>query len=134
MSGANKKNIVYFLLLLYLGYFAAVSYYIHPHTYRGIIYIHSHPYEKDTNQAKDRQFPFEANHKHNAASFSTINQLSNLLSLEQGANPILDIIFFLLGIYAVFYVSRRHFSSKKIYFSLRAPPSLGLSNLYILSK
>lgn len=123
MSGAGKRHIAYLLLLLYVGYFAAVAYYIHPHIYRGIVYMHSHPYEKeDRNQTKEKQIPFEANHKHSAAGFSTINQLSNLLSLEQALPSLLDVTFLLLGLCLVFEVKRRPFSLKKIFFSLRAPP------------
>lgn len=122
MLSTRRKNIVYLLLLLYIGYSAAVSYYIHPHIYRGIVYMHSHPYERNTNDAKEKQIPFEANHRHGAASFSTINQLSNLLSPQQQSVSLLDIVVLLLGVFLAFQAVRKPFSEKQTSFSLRAPP------------
>lgn len=124
MLKAKKKYLVYFLLLLYVGYYATVSYYVHPHIYKGIVFLHSHPYEKDTNQSKEKQLPFEANHHHNAASFSTFNHLSDLSSPATSSGFIIELTLLLLGLCWVIYYKQKTFSEKELYFSLRAPPVL----------
>lgn len=70
------------LLLLYIGYFGCVSYFVHKHIFQGVVYIHSHPYKKtNPNASNDNEPPFET-HKHTAAGFFSINQLSNYTSFE----------------------------------------------------
>ncbi len=94
MFGAKRKYVAYLLLLLYIGYYGAVSYFIHIHVYNNVVYTHSHPYQKAKGKLPDKQLPFEANHTHNNAGFSTFNQLSNLTSVEGNSyifeNPILN--------------------------------------------
>lgn len=124
MLKTKKKYLVYFLLLLYIGYYATVSYYVHPHIYKGIVYLHSHPYEKDTGQSKEKQLPFEANHHHNAANFSTFNQLSNLFSPAASGSLVIELTLLLLGLCWVIYYKQKPLSKKELYFSLRAPPVL----------
>jgi len=70
------------LLLLYIGYFSCVSYFVHTHIYNGVIYVHSHPYNKWTkNTDESKQLPFETHH-HTSAGFFTFNQISNITSFE----------------------------------------------------
>lgn len=82
MLAKKINNAAKILLLLYVGYFSCVSLFTHTHIYNGTVYIHSHPYK---NWAKDKEdnkrSPFET-HEHTASVFFTLNQLSNLASLE----------------------------------------------------
>lgn len=70
------------LLLLYIGYFGCVSYYVHSHIYNGVIYVHSHPYKKLAKEADDNKEPPFETHHHTSAGFFTFNQLSNIASFE----------------------------------------------------
>ncbi|WP_108823185.1 hypothetical protein [Dysgonomonas sp. Marseille-P4361] len=82
MSAKRIQNTAKILLLLYVGYFSCVSLFTHTHIYNGIVYIHSHPYKnwaKDKNESK--RSPFDT-HEHTASTFFTLNQLSNIGSLE----------------------------------------------------
>lgn len=82
MSSKQIRNIAKFLLFLYLGYFSCVSYFVHSHIYNGVVYVHSHPYNKfATNTDDDNLPPFETHH-HTSAGFFTFNQLSNTSSFE----------------------------------------------------
>lgn len=90
MLGNKIKNAARILLLLYIGYSGCVSYFIHSHVYNGVIYIHSHPYNKSAKDSDDKQLPFETHH-HTSAGFFTINQLSNLASFEATDNQIKEV-------------------------------------------
>ncbi len=84
MSAKQIRNTAKTLLLLYLGYFSCVSYFVHTHVFEGVVYVHSHPYKKlpKTSSEDDNKLPpFEAHH-HTSAGFFTFNQLSNLISFE----------------------------------------------------
>lgn len=82
MSINKIRYIARILLLLYIGYFGCVSYFVHKHVYQGVVYIHSHPYKKASpNTENENEPPFET-HKHTAAGFFSINQLSNYTSFE----------------------------------------------------
>ncbi|MDR1707258.1 hypothetical protein [Dysgonomonas sp.] len=90
MSPNKIRNTALVLLLLYIGYVGCVSYFIHSHIYNGVIYVHSHPYNKQTKDADDKRLPFETHH-HTSAGFFTYNQLSSLTSLEVTDNIIDEI-------------------------------------------
>lgn len=70
------------LLLLYIGYFGCVSYFVHKHVYHGVVYIHSHPYKKANPTAENENEPPFETHKHTAAGFFSLNQISNYTSFE----------------------------------------------------
>lgn len=82
MSLKRIKYTAKILLLLYIGYFSCVSYFVHTHVYNGVIYVHSHPYNKWAKDSDDsKQLPFETHH-HTSAGFFTFNQVSNITSFE----------------------------------------------------
>jgi hypothetical protein len=81
------------LLLLYIGYFGCVSYFIHTHVYNGVVYVHSHPYKKLAKDTDDSNLPPFETHHHTSAGFFTFNQLSNLASFEaSAANYIAEVL------------------------------------------
>lgn len=82
MSAKQIRYTARILLLLYIGYFGCVSYFVHKHVYQGVVYIHSHPYKKvNPTASNDNEPPFET-HKHTAAGFFSFNQISNYTSFE----------------------------------------------------
>lgn len=82
MSAKQIRYTAKILLLLYIGYFSCVSYFVHTHVYNGVIYVHSHPYKKLAKNADDNNLPPFETHNHTSAGFFTFNQLSNLFSQE----------------------------------------------------
>lgn len=80
MSSKQIRNIAKFLLFLYIGYFSSVSYFVHSHIYNGVVYVHSHPYDKLAKNADDGNLPPFETHHHTSAGFFTFNQLSNTFS------------------------------------------------------
>ncbi|MBB4034601.1 hypothetical protein GGR21_000488 [Dysgonomonas hofstadii] len=82
MSSKQIRYTARILLLLYIGYFSCISYFVHTHVYNGVVYVHSHPYNKWAKNAnEDKQLPFETHH-HTSAGFFTFNQISNITSFE----------------------------------------------------
>lgn len=78
----KRKHATYLLFLIYLGYFAVVSLFVHMHVYEGVIYVHSHPYRKSQDIPNNsNKLPLET-HQHTAASFFTLSQVSNITSGE----------------------------------------------------
>ncbi|SBV95952.1 hypothetical protein [uncultured Dysgonomonas sp.] len=123
MSAKQIRNTAKVLLLLYIGYFSCVSYFIHTHIYNGVVYVHSHPYNKFAKDADDNQTPPFETHHHTSAGFFTFNQLSNLASFEAlPDNNIGEIT------QPVLIVTYKQFSPQIVtppvvaYISLRAPP------------
>jgi hypothetical protein len=109
------------LLLLYAGYFSCVSYYVHSHVYNGMVYVHSHPYDKRSKGTDDRQLPFETHH-HTSAGFFTFNQISDIASLEAASTGAGKVY-----IPQITYTYRQVIPEKIIspvicYFNHRAPP------------
>lgn len=78
------------LLILYLGYFGCVSYFVHKHVYQGVVYIHSHPYKKSNPTAENENEPPFETHKHTSAGFFSINQMSNYTSFEAVAENLIE--------------------------------------------
>lgn len=82
MSTKQIRYAARILLILYIGYFGCVSYFVHKHIYQGVVYIHSHPYKKSAPNAENENEPPFETHKHTAAGFFSINQISNYTSFE----------------------------------------------------
>lgn len=82
MSAKQIRNTAKVLLLLYIGYFGCISYFIHSHVYNGVVYVHSHPYKKWAKDKDDNKEPPFETHHHTSAGFFTINQLSSVTSFE----------------------------------------------------
>jgi len=104
-----------------VGYFGCVSYFVHSHIYNGVIYVHSHPYNKKAQDTDDKKLPFETHH-HTSAGFFTFNQLSSLTSFEATDNSIEDVyipqtIFLYKSV-----ISREVVAPVIYYFNNRAPP------------
>lgn len=78
MSALNKKiYLTSLLLFIYIGYYGTVSLFVHSHVYNGVVYLHSHPYDRST-PGEDR-LPIESHH-HTAGTFFTLNQISAVVS------------------------------------------------------
>jgi len=63
----------YFLLILFLGYYASISSFTHTHIVNGVAIVHSHPYNPFS---KDKP----VNHQHSANEFVLIHLLSHFLT------------------------------------------------------
>ncbi len=128
MSSKQIRNTAKVLLLLYLGYFSCVSYFVHSHIYNGVVYVHSHPYNKFSKNADDDKLPPFETHHHTSAGFFTFNQLSNTSSFEADCFNTIE------GVdVSVFTIPYKEFNPQviscpvTIYFNHRAPPVLSIS-------
>ena len=121
MSQNKIRNTALVLLLLYIGYVGCVSYFIHSHIYNGVIYVHSHPYNKQTKDADDKRLPFETHH-HTSAGFFTYNQLSSLTSLEVTDNIVEEIYRPLTTISYKETIIKNVIPPTICYYNHRAPP------------
>lgn len=121
MNALNKKiYLTALLLFIYIGYYGTVSLFIHSHVYNGVVYLHSHPYDRSTSE---NQFPIESHH-HTAGSFFTLNQISSVLS---GSTKFTNTLIVLLPSHNLFYgeLSALDIISRPNYIlHLRAPPSI----------
>ncbi|MDR3059735.1 MAG: hypothetical protein LBU84_16560 [Prevotella sp.] len=126
MSANKIKYTAGILLLLYIGYFGCVSYYVHSHIYNGVIYVHSHPYKKLAKEADDnKQPPFETHH-HTSAGFFTFNQLSNTASFEAVENSFEAMIMPQLKITYKQLILKDIIPPAICYFNHRAPPAFSV--------
>jgi hypothetical protein len=117
----NKKiQLTYLLLFIYIGYFSCVSLFVHSHIYKGVVYIHSHPFQKTSNENQN-QLPIEAHH-HTANTFFTLNQVSWIPAGSVKAIIALDIILPISRFIFKELTSEKVFESPKFIFNLRAPP------------
>lgn len=123
MSPKKIRYAAGILLLLYIGYFGCVSYFIHSHVYNGVIYVHSHPYKKWAKDSdNNKQPPFETHH-HTSAGFFTFNQLSNLASFEALSQDFVSKIKRSLYVHEYnSLILQKIFSPIIQGFNLRAPP------------
>lgn len=123
MSAKQIRYTAKVLLLLYIGYFGCVSYFIHSHVYNGVVYVHSHPYKKwAKDKDENKEPPFETHH-HTSAGFFTINQLSSITSFEATDNNYVAEIDLLPSTTLYTYYSLEDIIQPCInYFHLRAPP------------
>ncbi len=122
MSLKKIRYTAQLLLILYLGYFGCVSYFVHKHVYQGVVYIHSHPYKKSSPNAENPNEPPFETHKHTSAGFFSINQMSNYTSFEAvDKNPIERTDNLILDQY-ISYCVRVEQAQKVTLFRHRAPP------------
>ena len=63
----------YFLLILFLGYYASITSFTHTHILNGVAIVHSHPYNPFS---KDKP----VNHQHSANGFVLIHLLSHFFT------------------------------------------------------
>lgn len=118
----KRKHATYLLFLVYLGYFAVVSLFVHMHVYEGVIYVHSHPYRKSQDIPNNsNKLPLET-HQHTAASFFTANQLSNITSGEAESFNFTDVILASINVFYQEYTVNPVIITPKRQYSLRAPP------------
>lgn len=118
----KRKHATYLLFLIYLGYFAVVSLFVHMHVYQGVIYVHSHPYRKSQDIPNNsNKLPLET-HQHTAASFFTANQLSNITSGEIQAFKFTDTILNSTNIFYLEYTVSPVITTTQRQHNLRAPP------------
>lgn len=123
MSIKQIKYTARVLLLLYIGYYSCVSYFVHTHVYDGVIYVHSHPYNKQAKSSGENDRPPFETHSHNAAGFFAINQISSAVSYEAINNNIIDEINVLIQT-VPFNVEPKQKAVKALirHYNLRAPP------------
>ncbi len=69
----RNKIMRYFLLILFLGYYASIFSFTHTHIVNGIAIVHSHPYNPFS---KDEP----VNHQHSTNGFILIHILSHFLT------------------------------------------------------
>lgn len=123
MSAKNIRNTAKVLLLLYIGYFSCISYFIHRHVYNGVVYVHSHPYKKWAKESDgNKEPPFETHH-HTSAGFFTFNQLSSITSIEAAnTNYVAEKIIFPTVTLYEHYLLRDIIQPCIHSYNLRAPP------------
>ncbi|MBK5719494.1 hypothetical protein JGH11_01280 [Dysgonomonas sp. Marseille-P4677] len=128
MSSKQIRNTAKLLLFLYLGYFGCVSYFVHSHIYNGVVYVHSHPYNKFAKNADDDKLPPFETHHHTSAGFFTFNQLSNTTSFEADCINTLDGVDFYVDILQYKELAPQVISCPvAVYFNYRAPPTSSFS-------
>lgn len=69
-----KRSRGFFLLILFCGYFASVTFFSHAHIVDGVTIVHSHPYKSHTGNK-----PF--NHNHSNDGFLLIHFISHFIAL-----------------------------------------------------
>lgn len=121
MQNRKKIQLTYLLLFIYIGYFATVSLFIHTHVYKGVVYIHSHPFNKSS--SNENQLPIEAHH-HTANTFFTLNQVSWIPAGAVKAAIILNIALPIFRVVFKELILKKVFTYPKFIFNLRAPPLL----------
>lgn len=120
MNALNKKTyLTYLLLFIYIGYYGTVSLFVHSHVYNGVVYLHSHPYDRSSTE---NQFPIESHH-HTSGSFFTLNQVSAIVS---GSTKFINTLEIVLPSFKLAYSEsdiRDIISRPNYIFHLRAPPA-----------
>lgn len=118
----KRKHATYLLFLIYLGYFAVVSLFVHMHVYEGVIYVHSHPYRKSQDIPNNsNKLPLET-HQHTAASFFTLSQVSNITSGEAQSFNFTNVILNASDIFYKEYKVNAVSITPQRRYNLRAPP------------
>lgn len=121
MTQTKIRNTAKILLLIYVAYFGCISYFMHSHVYNGVLYVHSHPYKKNTNEKGEKQLPIESHHR-TTASFFTFNQLSNFTSTHSSEFHIEAIVTTLKVVCNRFSKNDKPESTPIRYYNHRAPP------------
>lgn len=94
------------------------------HVFQGVIYVHSHPYNKLKQNPGDKDTPPFETHSHNAAGFFTLNQLSNPTSFEASSN-VLEFVYLSFQVIPYQKLILHEIAQKEVTsFNLRAPPFL----------
>lgn len=114
-----KRHTALIFLLVYIGYFSCASFFVHTHIYKGVLYIHSHPFHHKNKDNKPT--PFEADH-HTLGTFFTLNQLSNILSGTTNDNSALKTILTSNELLFSAYIPHNIIKPFRYQFNLRAPP------------
>ncbi|WP_146212779.1 hypothetical protein [Dysgonomonas alginatilytica] len=92
------------------------------HVYEGVIYVHSHPYRKSQDiPYNSNKLPLET-HQHTAASFFTLNQVSNITSGEAQSFNFTDLILSSNDIFYKEYKVSPALTTPVRRYRLRAPP------------
>lgn len=103
------------LLILFVGYLAAVNLFTHSHVINGVTIVHSHPFSK------------KADHTHTSVEFELIHLLAHYDSLDITLLPVFLIVAFnLLAVLEAPRDSRNHFSWVVKWQRLRAPPQFSI--------
>lgn len=120
MQQSKKIYLSYLLLSIYLVYFGTISLFVHSHVYNGVVYIHSHPYHKNSSTS---ELPIEAHH-HTSSTFFTLNLVSTILC---NSAKIVNTLKVTLPTFRIYYIESVFFKKTDsiiTQFNLRAPPSL----------
>jgi len=112
-----KKFLVYWLLSLFLGFYASITLFSHSHIINGVTIVHSHPFNKGTGDKP-------INHQHSEKEYSLIQFLSHFSTTSAFVLIELSTLFCLL--YKLFINPDENNQLKlrsKCNYSLRAPPA-----------
>ena len=106
--GKTKKIVSLLLLVLYVGYYAGTTFFVHSHNCTNGVIIHSHPYTSAT-------------HTHSTTSFQLIDSLTTTLFV--GGAVLIFLVLFSVS-KAHLYSFYRQYSLNSLIGSnpLRAPP------------
>ena len=69
-----KKLLGYFLLTLFCGYFASITFFSHTHIVDGVTIVHSHPYKSHSGNVP-------VNHNHSKDGFILIHFISRFIAI-----------------------------------------------------
>lgn len=117
MREKRAKYLRWLLLLLFVGYYGSVSFFMHVHVEHGVTIVHSHPLQHQGQ-----------GHQHDSlAEIQLFHQLSQV-QVEEGAMDAVSLSFFALPLlYTVGLPSEQPMplAPARGPLSLRAPPCLG---------
>jgi len=68
-----KKPLGYFLLILFCGYFASITFFPHTHIVDGVTIVHSHPFKSHSGNVP-------VNHNHSKDGFVLIHFISHFIT------------------------------------------------------
>jgi hypothetical protein len=74
LKPAYKKLTGYFLLIIFSGYFASVTFFTHTHIVDGVTIVHSHPFRSHSGNVP-------VHHQHSENGFVLIHFLSHFMTI-----------------------------------------------------
>lgn len=107
LNGLNriyKKLTGYFLLILFFGYFATITFFPHTHMVDGVTIVHSHPYKSHSENVP-------LSHNHSKDGFFLIQFISNFIATA-------PFLFFGVAIIRTTLNSRRLIKNENLYLNL----------------
>lgn len=108
----RRHAIRYFLLLLFLSYYAGITLFMHAHVVNGVTVVHSHPYAPDNPQ-----------HGHSSVEFDLIHALNHFDTTASVLGVLtLTFIPLLLFVFQAKPITFRYSTPYNGLVGLRAPP------------